>query len=277
MARPMTTTAVGRVNRRFLFLALILAVLSAVLVYAAVTKSGGGETASGETPVLVATEDIEAGTEITEGMLELDDFADNQVPSGALDSTEAAVGLIAKETIVAREAVLASSVVDTTTPIDENVLSYVIEGTRRGMAIESVQVVGAGGLVLPGDHVDVFWVPEKPVDDVEGALLLAENVEVLAVQQAVLDIGPTAPGVTEDGEEPANAPGTNDRSRSQVEQPVPEAITVTLMLTPDQVSRVFCGDEAGALRLAVRAFGDNGPNGQPVSDCIIVGEGRPNE
>jgi hypothetical protein len=38
----MTSVAVGRVNRRFLFLALILATLSGILAYAALSQDSGG-------------------------------------------------------------------------------------------------------------------------------------------------------------------------------------------------------------------------------------------
>jgi pilus assembly protein CpaB len=256
-----------------LFLALILAVLSAVLVYAAVTQSGGdGGTSSVETPVVIANQEIAAGTEISEAMLEVTNFADSQAPAGAIADESLVVGLIAKENIAAREAVLTSSVVDTSLPTDADVLAYIIEAERMGMAIEAVQVVGAGGLVLPGDHVDVYWMPEKPLEDTPGALLLAENVEVLAVQQSVLHIGATAPGVVEEGEEPA-APGeTDDRTRQDLAEPVPEAITVTLMMSPNQLQNVFCGDNTGALRLAVRAFGDNSPTRRAVVQCIKAGE-----
>ena len=41
MAQTMTAASIGRVNRRFLFLALILAALSAVLVYPLLTRSSG--------------------------------------------------------------------------------------------------------------------------------------------------------------------------------------------------------------------------------------------
>jgi Flp pilus assembly protein CpaB len=271
MARPITTTAVGRVNRRFLFLALVLAVLSAVLVYAAVTRSGGGSSSAVDTPVLVATQDIAAGTEITGGMVEVTSFPDTQVPAGAIEEASVAVGLIAKENIAAREAVLTSSLVDVSQPIDENVLSYIIEAQQRGMAITAAQVVTGGGLVLPGDHVDVYWIPNDPREDTPAALL-AENIEVLAVQQTVLDIGPTAPGVTEDPEGAPPAEG-DDRNRSNVEAPVPEAVTVTLMLSPRQALNVFCGNKAGELRLAVRAWGDESPSGAGITpvECQIQG------
>ena len=55
MAQTITTAAVSRVNRRFLLLAIILAILSAVLVYAQMSRSGSTATGSaGNVSVVVA-------------------------------------------------------------------------------------------------------------------------------------------------------------------------------------------------------------------------------
>jgi Flp pilus assembly protein CpaB len=138
------------------------------------------------------------------------------------------------------------------------------------MAIKSDVVVGAGGLVLPGDHVDVLWIPDSPQDDVTGAQLLAEDVEVVAVEQTIVDVPPTAPGLEADG---TDTPVTgNDRVPGTDAAPLPGAVTVTLMVSPAEASRIFCGDSGGSLRLAVRAFGDATPSGLQPVECIIRGQ-----
>ncbi len=280
MARPMTPVAVGRVNRRFLALALILAVLSAVLAYAALSKSGDGGTSAVDVSVVVAAVDIDARTQITADMLEVTQFPDTQLPSGAVTNIEDLVGKVTKVYIAAREPVLTSKFVDINVPLDEGVLAYVVEAGKRGMAIKTVQVTSVGGLVLPGDHVDLLWIPKDSPDDVRGGQLLAENVEVLAVQQTVLDIAPTAPGVQEPVATATAVPSTttSQRIRDEVPDPVPEAITVVLMLTPRQASNVFCGDAGGGeIRLALRAFGDNSPSGLTPVDCVVLGKDTLNQ
>jgi pilus assembly protein CpaB len=271
MAQPIPSSAVGgRVNRRFLLLAAILAALSAVLMYAAwPSDSGGGTSSAVEVPVVVARAAIPAGTEITVDMVEVVNVSEGAVGEDALTSTEAVIGRTARYPISANQPILLKDIVTSGVAVTNDVLQNILEGGQRGMAIDVEAVVGAGGLVLPGDHVDVYWIPENPVDDVPGAQLIAEDVEVVAVAQTLVEIAPTAPGLQDEGAVPAGSP--EDRVRGSDAAPEPKAITVTLMLTPEQASRVFCGDEGGVLRLAVRAFGDRSPNGLPIVDCIIIG------
>jgi len=272
MAQPIASAAVGRVNRRFLLLALILAALSAVLVYAATSRSDGGGSGSATTvPVVVAKAAIPAGTTITGDMIELVDVADASVGDQALSSTDAVVGRAARYPISANEQILLKDIVSGDEAITNDVLANILEGGQRGMAIQTEAVIGGGGLVLPGDHVDVLWIPNDPTDDVHGAQLLAEDVEVVAVEQTLVEIAPTAPGLETDATNETST-GSGDRARGAEAEANPEAVTVTLMVTPEQAQRIFCGDEGGVIRLAVRAFGDRSPSGLQPVDCIIRGQ-----
>jgi pilus assembly protein CpaB len=266
---------VGRVNRRFLLLALILAALSAVLVYAATSRSdggGGGSSSGAEVPVVVAKVAIPAGTEITADMLEVTEISESLVGDAALGDTAAVIGQVARYPISANQQILVKDIAGTGA-ITNDALSHILEAGQRGMAINVELVVSAGGLVLPGDHVDVFWIPEDSPEDVEGGQLIAEDVEVVAVAQTLTEIAPTAPGVQEEGAPGAGtgATGSDDRTRGTVGAALPDAVTVTLMLTPEQVQRVFCADEGGPIRLAVRAFGDTSPSGLPLVSCVALG------
>jgi pilus assembly protein CpaB len=270
MAQTMSTAGVGRVNRRFLLLALILATLSAVLVYAAISNSGGGGgTASGDDiSVVVAKAAIPAGTELTADLLELRAVPENVVGTDPFQTVDALVGQVVRYPIAANEPILLSNVAGGLEIVDNNVLSYIIEAGKRGMAIKVEAVVGAGGLVLPGDKVDIYWAPEETLgEDAVGAGLIAENIEVLAVQQTLVDLPPTAPGAAADGEEATTG---GERLRGSDAEPIPDAATVTLLLTSEEAARVFCADAGeGEIRLAVRALGDDSPTGLPIGECII--------
>jgi len=273
MTQMMTGGAVSRVNRRFLFLALILGSLSAVLVYAAISRSGSdGESASAaDVPVVVAKAAIPAGTHITAEMIEIRQVPTTAVGDLALDSTDAAVGEVTRYPISANEQVLRSKLlVGGPDTASNDALSYVLEEGMRGMAIRAEAVIGAGGLVLPGDYVDVLWVPGEVLDQPwDGAGLVAENVEVVSVEQTIVEVPPSAPGVVDDGDGTAPPASDTERVRAFDEEPIPEAVTVTLMLTPEEAARVFCADEGGTIRLAVRGFGDDTPSGIPAAHCII--------
>lgn len=274
MARAMTGAAVGRVNRRFLFLALILAVLSAVLVYAGVSKSGGGTATQTDIQVVYARQSIPAGTLLTAEMLGVREAAENSVGIGFFTSIQDTVGKLVQFPIAANASVLNSSLAGTTSVPLSDSLSYVVEENKRGMAIGIDLVVGAGGLVLPGDHVDIFFVPDNAADvltDHVGAMLIAENIEVLAVQQVIVNIAPTAPGLQDEDEVPAATTEEGDGRvpGGAVPEPIPQAATVTLLLTPAQAQQIFCAEMSGVIRIAVRAFQDNSPTGIAPSVCIL--------
>lgn len=270
MARTMTTVGVGRVNRRLLLLALLLAVLSAVFVYVGLSRSGEDGAGAGSISVVVATQEVPAGTRLTADMVELRSLPSSAVGEQPLRDVDDVVGKVALYPIAANEPLLLSNVVGVTDAATNDVLRNIIEGGKRAMAIETKAVIGAGGLVLPGDRVDIYWVPGKAREEHEGAVLIAENVEVLAVRQTLVDIAPTAPGVQqgEEGSQPGGT-GTNQRVPGSTAEPIPDASTVTLMLAPDQAARVFCAETSGSLRLAVRAFGDESPAGVAPGTCII--------
>jgi pilus assembly protein CpaB len=271
MAQTMTANSMGRVNRRFLFLALVLAALSAVLIYPLLTRSSESSVSDAATiPVVVAQANIEAGQTITADMLGVEQVPETAVGALAYSEIDAAVGEVARYPLVPGEQLLVSKVVGNSIAASPNAIANFIDSGKRAMAINTDLVVGAGGLVLPGDYVDVYWVPKDSPDDTEGAQLIAEDVQVLSVQQTILDIPPTAPGLQAEGEEEAPS-GDEARVRGSEAEPLPEAATVTLMLSVEEIQRVFCAEETGEIRMAVRAFGDHTAAGIAPVNCVIIG------
>jgi pilus assembly protein CpaB len=264
MAQTITTAAVSRVNRRFLLLAIILAVLSAVLVYAQMSHSGSTETSSaGSISVVVAKGAIPAGTRMTADLLEVRSVSPDSVGFQALSNPQQAVGQVVRYPLAAGEQILSSKLVDTTVSSSDN-LAYVLEGGKRGVAITVQQVTAAGGLILPGDHVDVLWIPFSSAP----AFVLFSDVEVTAVSQAVVNVAPAAPGLqTAPGQQTAGP-----RTRISDSKPNPDATTVTLMVTPDQMTVLLCATNfaqgnGGATSLAVRSFGDTAPVAPNAPPC----------
>ena len=274
MAQSIASGSLSRVNTKFLLLALILAALSAVLVYTAISRSsgpGGGGSAAANVPVVVAKAAIPSGTTITAQMLDVRLVSQNAVAAGAFTTVESLVGEKVHFPIAANEQVLLSKIISAPA-LGLAPVSYVVEEGHRALAIRTEPVISAGGLVVEGDYVDIYWVPSDSPEDTEGAVLIGEDIEVLAVDQTIIQIPPTAPGLQDEGEEGAATDG--DRIQGLDGVPIPTAITVTLMVTPEEVERIFCGEEAGELRLAVRAFGDHSPSSSQLSSCTILGTER---
>ena len=263
MARTMSPTAVSRVNRRFLLLALILSVLSGVLAYAAFSRSGEVSVSAEDVPVLVARQAIPAGTRITAEMLEVQQIPASAVGDQALGSSELAVGQVARFPIAANEQVLLFKIVGTSVGA-QDALTYVIEEGMRGLAINVGEVIGVGGLLLPGDNVDVLWVPFAGAP----SFTLLSDIEVTAVSQAILDVPAVAPGLQGEEQEGGAAVTTDgadgQRIRASEAELQPDALTVTLMVSVEQINTLFCAEayalaNGGSIRLALRSFGDTTP------------------
>src|SRR3972149_4246416 len=96
----------GRTNRALILLGLFLGLVSAalVVVYLSKADSGGGNVSGGAaTPVVVASQDIPAGTRVTAEMLTLKPIASDAVLPGAFLKTEEVVGQVARGPLVSGE------------------------------------------------------------------------------------------------------------------------------------------------------------------------------
>ena len=265
MAQSVTATAGSRVNRRFLFLGLILAALAAVLVYAAISRSGDTSTSTGTVPVVVAKSTIPPGTRITADMVDVQNFSSASAPFQALGTTDIAIGQVARYPINQGEPVLISKLVDANSASND-ALAYILEPGKRGMAMKFGEIIGVDGLVLPGDHVDVLWVPFGSAP----AFVLLTDIEVSAVKQTIVDIAPAAPGLLND--EAQTTPQSGDRTRTSDAAADPEADSATLLLTPEQTTNMFCAEtfaqqNNGEIRLALRSFGDTAPLAANAPTC----------
>jgi pilus assembly protein CpaB len=252
----------GQANRRFLMLAVTLGLLGAVLVYAAFSR-GPGSSPGGvaDTPVVVAKSEIPARTRITAAMVEV-----RLVPAAdrselAYASGDDVVGQVTRFPVAVNEQLLKNKVVSldgTSSSSTSRALSFVVPQGMRGFAINVSEVQNGGGLVLPGDYVDIIVMYDvefqsKPGDpssrekaDAYFVQTLLQNVEVLAVSQQTVDLVPEATP-SPSGQRVRNTEGKADA----------EAKVVTLAVTPDQAQRLYLAEGNGRIRLAVRAYGDS--------------------
>ncbi len=276
----------GRSNKVLIFLGLFLGLVSAVLVVVFLSSAGGessgGDTSGGVlTPVVVAMTDISAGTAITEDngqqMVEVKEFTSDVVLPGAYRDTGDIVGYVTRVPLVAGEQVIPTKVTATGAAIADGEsppLAYVVPEGKRGVAVQVSSVIGASGLVRPGDYVDVILtVRIEGGDTAEGSVTLEsgkdqiartilQNAQVLTIDQ---DVAVTA---VDEGE---GAPAVGEGSEAN-----PEATTVTLAVSPvhGEVLSVAetCGENfSGRLALALRAFGD----GSAVETRSVWDQGGP--
>ncbi len=273
-----------RSNKGLILLGLFLGLLSAVLIVVYLSQAGeggGGEVSGAEvTPVVVASLDIAAGTRIIEGMVETKDIAVDTVLAGVFPDTEGVIGQVARVPLVAGEQVITTKVTATGAAIasgENPPLACVIPEGKRAVSIQVSNVIGASGLIRPGDYVDVILAVQIQVgngdeDSDESqdqiAQTILQNVLVLSVDQDV-----TRAVVSEGEAAPVVGGGTEVNS---------EATTVTLAVSPVHGEVLIVAEACATprLALALRAFGDSSQvetrsvwteNGAPPTCAALLG------
>ncbi len=258
MAQRVAGAAGSRTNRRFLIVAILLAGLSAALVYAKISTNDGtsSETAvAGDQPVVVAKVAIKQRTQLSADMLQVKNVPANSVALGAITSLQDAIGKVTKYPIEVNQQVLSSAVIDTTKPAATGALTGVIPAGQRAVAISASPINNAGGLILPGDWIDIVWTCCSGRDVMTKTLL--KNVQVAAVAQTVISSGPVA------GKTPA-ASGENPVAADPGKEQ-PDASTITVLLSPEQIQQVGLAEGNGKFRYALRGIGDTDlPDVQPT-------------
>jgi pilus assembly protein CpaB len=281
MARSGAGGPAGRVNRRFLMLALVSAALSAMLVYVAISRAGGGDKGGDTTAtatIVVAAVDIPARTQITDKMVQVRDVPVSVKPEASYGSAEEVIGKVTRYPISVDEEVTSSKVVSLEGVEGADALAFTVPSGMRAISIKADQVLSAGGLVLPGDYVDiiaVFDVKNSEGNEEEGWFVrtILQNVEVLAVAQTITDVPPSA---DTDGTEAAATDPDGQRARGSEADPNPEATTLTLLVQPEQAEWLFLAESNGHLRAVVRAFGDSDVTEvRPIVESELWPEGMP--
>jgi pilus assembly protein CpaB len=262
-------------SKGLLLLALLAGLVAAVIVFVIVSEGsddGGGGVSGGTTPAVVAAQQISAGDEITAEMLKVSDVPEDLLVSGALEDTELVVGETARVTIAEGEQITQN---DLGVAVPDQGISGVIPVGKRGVAIEVDQVTAVGGLLLPGDRVDIVVTsrinqPENANGQGEYVLrteTLLQNVEVLSVAQEAQQASAQA------GEDTETDPATTSGQLPEDVEEQPDAATLTVALDLSQ-SQVLIGkqDSEAVTRVwaVQRAFGDTDIKDVPAYEQRII-------
>jgi pilus assembly protein CpaB len=222
--------------RNSLLLAVAFGLAGAVLLYLAIQsmrKDTGGPVQTA--PVLVARVDIPARSAITRDQVTMIDLPVDARHPRALTSVGDVVGKYTNDPIFAGEQVLNAKVAD---KIPGSALSSRVPEGRRAVGVNVNEASTVGGLIGPGDRVDVIAVLKQDRLGVNAASVILQDIQVLAVAQTIIDREDRQPKVDDS---PAPATG---------------AKTVTLAVTLDEAQRLALAEEFGVLRLALRRTDD---------------------
>ena len=203
--------------------------------------------------VVVVRDDIPAGTTLSAPLLREIEVPVNTALSGAYSSTNRIVGRVTRYPLVSGEQLIEGKLVGSDSETGSG-LAFSVPRGQRAISVPFSEVMGAGGLVVPGDRVDIIvhttyvrlFGPGETIPDDDGGrpivVTVLQDVLVLAVGQQVA--------------EPADPGRDSATLRSEDAEPQPGARSVTLAVIPAQAQKVFFASQEGRLGLAMRAFGD---------------------
>jgi len=256
----------GGSNRSLLLLALIAGLVAAVVVFVAVNNGSdddkGVSTPGGEgVAVVVANQDISVGTEITADMVKVVEVPSGLLVKNAITESTLAIGQTARFPISQGQQLVRASF---GVQADEDGLAYVVPRGMRAMAISVEEVTAVGGLLLPGDRVDVIAVFNSETSILEiltapaeqrptTAVTILQDVEILAIAQEAQEPLPAL----DDTSDPSGQGRTSGQLPDDPDTD-PRAATVTLALDPQQVAILAAvQEEASRVFLSLRAIGDD--------------------
>lgn len=206
--------------------------------------------------VVVALEDIPAGTKLPGAALTVRAVAEKDALAGAHGAADEVVGRVTRYPVIAGEQVTDSKLVGSAQA--KTGLAYTLAAGQRAVSVSVSETTAAGGLIVPGDRVDVMvaTTQERVTGPVARTAANADNdagkePTVVTVLQNVLVLA-----VGQELTPPADKNGDPATQRNDKTDPQPRARSITLSVSPDQSQTLFMASHQGPLGFAVRSFGD---------------------
>lgn len=259
--------------------ALLLGVAAAAGVYVyvssvqqanqqAVRQAAQQAAASSRTRVVVAKTNIAAGAALSADNSDIRDVPSEAVAPSAIASLNDAQGKVLNTAVAAGEQIPAYRLQNPAEPPVQKFADLVPAG-KRAMSVTFTELAGSGGLIVPGDFVDVIAVFNKGVLGKDQSMVLLQDVPVLAVAQvtSVDQLSRQAGGAADAGQSTAGGgaslpiPGAQRPATTVAASPTPsarvplspvQARTVTLAVEPEAAERLALAEDYGHLRYVVR-------------------------
>lgn len=122
---------------------------------------------------------------------------------------------------------------------------------ERAVAIKVNEVVGVGGFIQPGDHVDVllYLRNDRETGEVSSSQVVLTNVKVLAYGERINQV--------EEKQKEASAPPEVNKLGADISKPViknaKDSRSAILAVADKDIAKLMLADSSGILRLALRA------------------------
>ncbi len=232
---------------------------------AAVQQQATATASPTRTRVVVAKLTLPAQTVLTPDNAELRDVANDAPQPNAATAMTDVQGKALTVPVAAGQQILAPFLANPDQP-DVKKLADLVPTGKRAMSVTFSELNTAGGLITPGDYVDVIGVFNRNTLGKDQSMLLLQDVLVLAVAQSTsVDQlprqGAPASSTQAQAAQAALPPPTRGASSSvPLPQPTPASVafapaqtrTVTLAVDPEAAERLALAEDYGHLRYIVR-------------------------
>jgi pilus assembly protein CpaB len=192
-----------------------------------VMEKNRGPKATETVPIYVALHNINLGDPIEAGMLSLQEWPKDKVPRGVLSKLTDIEGRRPRTAIIEGEPILEGKL------LAQGQVADPIKAIPPDMRLKTIAVdaeKSAAGLLGPGDRVDVqLFVRKNERDGIDAtrSKVILQNIRVFAVDQTVQ----------------RSPDGSEERTIAK---------TVSLMLTPEQASKLSLAEQIGEISLIPR-------------------------
>lgn len=209
---------------RILTVGVVLGLASAVIVYIYLRRQTQSYKANWRT-VVVAAMEIPARTKITREKIAIFTAPPQLISPGAIQDRRMVEGKLARTTIHSAAQITAA---DLMAEGEIPGLAVRVPPGKRAIAIAASEIIAVGGMIKPGDYVDVLGTYRDPDGKVEITQMILQDAPVLAV-----NIGQT------DSSTPEGA-----------------KTSMTLAVAPEDTERLTAAAVAGQLRVSLRSPAD---------------------
>jgi Flp pilus assembly protein CpaB len=205
--------------------------------------------------VLVAKATLPAQTALTTDNVEVKDVATDAVQPNAAASLADVQGKALTVPVAAGQQILTPFLANADQP-DIKKFADLVPAGKRAMSVTFTELSTAGGLVAPGDYVDVIGVFNKNTLGKDQSMLILQDILVLAVAQNTS--ADQLPRQASTSQSPAALPLPN--RGGTIPAPTPASVpfapaqtrTVTLAVDPEAAERLALAEDYGKLRYIVR-------------------------
>lgn len=216
---------------------------------------------SARTKVLVAKLTLPAGTTLSDVNVEMKDVSADAAQPNVATSLGDIQGKSLNAPVAAGQQILLQYLGGLDQP-DVRKLADLVPTGKRAMSVTFTELNSAGGLVAPGDYVDVLGVFTRNTLGKDQSMLLLQDVLVLAVARNTNLQQLPRQGAAGNGVTPQSVPAATRASGNSLALPLPtpaavpyapaETRTLTLAVDPEASERLALAEDYGHLRYIVR-------------------------